>query len=133
MASEPKKIGRYKVKGVLGHGAMGAVYLADDPRLMRQVAIKVVQHPGGDPSQIMARFQREAVISAKLNHPHIITVFDVGEDPVLGPFMAMEYVDGATLADLIREKPPLETGLRLLAQNFDYRSLLTLLQTGGTD
>jgi len=76
----------------------------------------VVQHPGGDPSQIMARFQREAVISAKLNHPHIITVFDVGEDPVLGPFMAMEYVDGATLADLIREKPPLETGLRLLAQ-----------------
>ena len=116
MTSRPKAIGRYRVNGVLGHGAMGTVYLALDPLLMRSVAIKVLRDPEGDKSQMMARFQREAVISAKLNHPHVITVFDVGEDPEHGPFMAMEYVDGVTLTDLIREKVSPETGLRLLAQ-----------------
>jgi serine/threonine protein kinase len=116
MTLRPLAIGRYQVQRVLGQGAMGTVYLATDPRLMRPVAVKVLRDPGQDQSQILARFQREAVVSAKLNHPHVITVFDVGEDPQNGPFMAMEYVDGVTLASLIHEGLASEQCLRLLAQ-----------------
>jgi len=111
-----QSIGRYRIQRELGSGAMGTVYLALDPLLMRQVAVKVVSEIRGDSAEILARFHREALISAKLNHPHIITIFDVGEDPVLGPFMAMEYIDGATLAHLIQEKLTRENGLSLLIQ-----------------
>jgi len=119
---DPLEIGRYKVQRRLGQGAMGLVYLAFDPLLMRLVAIKIMRNARGDNSQVQARFQREAVISAKLNHPHIITVFDVGDDRACGPFMAMEYVDGASLADLIKEPLPIETGLRLLLQTMSALS-----------
>lgn len=113
---DPLEIGRYKVQRRLGQGAMGLVYLAFDPSLMRLVAIKIMRDARGDNTQVQARFQREAVVSARLNHPHIITIFDVGNDPACGPFMAMEYVDGASLAELIKEGLPLETGLRVLLQ-----------------
>jgi len=108
MILEPTTIGRYKVLGELGRGAMGVVYLAEDPLLKRGVAIKVVL--GGMASQTVAlqHFQREAEISARLNHPNVITIFDVGEEPELGPFIAMEFVDGQGLDDLMAEGP-LET------------------------
>ena len=79
--SEPKTIGRYEVKRLLGHGAMGMVYLAEDPLLKRRVAIKVVRAAGEERDHALSRFQREAEISAQLNHPNIVTIFDVGDDP----------------------------------------------------
>ena len=96
MATDPAQIGRYKVLGTLGQGAMGRVYLAEDPSLKRSLAIKVVHGLSGD-KEVLARFRREAEISARLNHPNIITIFDVGEDPGSGPFLAMEFVDGEGL------------------------------------
>ena len=116
MPEEPSTIGRYRVQRQIGRGAMGAVYLAQDPLLKRPVAIKVV-HPGGeDRATTLARFQREAEISARLNHPNIVTVFDVGEDPEMGPFIAMEFIEGSSLSDLIRSGLGLEAGLRLMIQ-----------------
>ena len=86
---------------------MGVVYLAEDPLLKRGVAIKVVHGGTAAQAEALRRFQQEAEVSARLSHPNVITVFDVGEEPDLGPFMAMEFVDGLSLAALL-EKGPLD-------------------------
>lgn len=98
----PKRIGRYDVERLLGAGGMGAVYLAEDPVLKRRLAVKVVQAGAGQ-QEILLRFQREAEISARLNHPNVIIIYDVGEDPAVGPFIAMEFIDGSSLAEMIRD------------------------------
>ena len=104
MSLDPSNIGRFKVLGTLGSGAMGTVYLAEDPLLNRVLAIKVVREGTGD-AEVLLRFKREAEISARLNHPNAITVFDVGEAPDLGPYLVMEYVEGESLSDRIRRGP----------------------------
>ncbi len=105
MSSEPKTIGRYQVIRLLGEGGMGAVYLCQDPLLKRQVAVKTVLPGQADSTDMLERFQRESEISARLNHPNIVTVFDVGADPALGTFMTMEFVDGSAMASLIQGGP----------------------------
>jgi serine/threonine protein kinase len=105
MSLDPTTIGRYRVMGTLGEGAMGMVYLAQDPLLKRGVAIKIVQGAALSRRNALRRFQREAEISARLNHPNIVTVFDVGEEPSIGPFIAMEYVEGESLRDRLRHGP----------------------------
>ena len=116
MSLDPSTIGRYKVLGTLGAGAMGTVYLAEDPLLKRGLAIKVVREGTGN-AEILERFKREAEISARLNHPNAITVFDVGEEPGLGPYLVMEHVDGQSLSELLRRGPlPPEAALDLLLQ-----------------
>jgi len=112
----PKAIGRYEVQRVLGHGAMGVVYLARDPILQRLVAIKAMREQTSDMQNTRERFRREAEISAKLNHPNVITVFDVGDDPEVGAYLAMEFVDGRSLAQLVRDGLPAEAGIQLLIQ-----------------
>lgn len=106
----PSTIGRYEVKRLLGSGAMGSVYLADDPRIKRKVAVKVVKmdamRSDADRHEFMMRFQREAEISGLLNHPGIVAIYDVGESE-LGPFLAMEFVPGLPLDDLIKSGNPL--------------------------
>ena len=117
MPALTKTIGRYVIDGTLGQGAMGVVYLAHDPLLKRRVAIKVVRAEGQERTQALTRFQREAEISAQLNHPNIVTIYDVGEEPGLGPFIAMEYVEGNSLGYFVREGTlDLETRFGLLVQ-----------------
>ncbi len=117
MAQDPKTIGRYQVQSLLGRGGMGSVFLATDPKLKRQLVVKVVHEGGAGFAHAMERFQREAEISARLNHPNIIIVHDVGEDPQAGPFIAMEYVEGATLAGLIQQQSlGHESALKILVQ-----------------
>ena len=93
------RLGRFEISSVLGQGAMGVVYLAHDPDIDRPVAIKTI-HPeaarGESGAEIEARFLKEAKLAGRLQHPSIVTVFDVGRDKDLY-FIAMEYVDGKPL------------------------------------
>ena len=112
MSTGPQSIGRYKVMRLLGEGGMGAVYLCQDPLLKRQVAVKTVLAGRSDSAEMLERFQRESEISAQLNFPNIVTVFDVGNDPESGPFMTMEFVDGSSMAGLV-QGPPVDPALAL--------------------
>ena len=103
-------VGRYETVRLLGRGGMGEVYLARDPLIDRLVAIKLLAH-GLDPAA-RERFTREARAAGRLQHENIVTIFDVGEHGGR-PFIAMEYVEGDTLATLIRQEPPLATAQML--------------------
>jgi len=102
--TERMQIGRYTNLSLLGQGGMGAVYKAHDPSLDRTVALKVVldQNP-----QFLARFQREAKAVARLSHPHIVQVYDFGQDEQGNPFFVMELVKGRALDAVLRESGPL--------------------------
>jgi serine/threonine protein kinase len=106
-------IGRYAIVKPLGRGGMGSVYLAHDPVIDRDVAIKLLDASFDPVSR--ARFAREARAAGRLHHPNIVTIFDVGEHEGQ-PYIAMEYVPGPTLATLIAQgPPPLRETLRLVA------------------
>ncbi|MEZ4454240.1 MAG: serine/threonine-protein kinase [Nannocystaceae bacterium] len=100
---DPLRIGRYTVLRRLGHGGMGVVYAAYDGELDRRIAIKVIaaRHRGGSLGR--ARMQREAQALAKLSHPNVVQIFEVGElDSRV--YLAMEYVQGPTLKRWVRER-----------------------------
>ena len=89
--------GRYELERPLGHGAMAVVDLARDVDLGRPVALKRLAENLARDDELRARFLREARLAARLAHPNVVRVYDVGEDAGR-PFIAMEYVDGETLA-----------------------------------
>ncbi len=97
------RVGRYEVDALLGAGAMGAVFAATDASLNRRVAIKLLHAAGDELSQ--ARLEREAQAMARLNHPHVVTVYELG-DWVGGRFIAMELVEGLTLDAWLVGKSP---------------------------
>jgi serine/threonine protein kinase len=105
----PEKIGRYPVERLLGRGAMGSVYLAHDTDLERPVAIKTVRLPSqpDEAENFLVRFRNEARAVGRLKHRSIIAVYDVGNDPVHGPYLVFEYVEGANLKDVLKSKGPL--------------------------
>ena len=90
-------VGRYIVLGVLGEGGMGVVYSAYDPELDRKVAIKLLQASTGGSGGDQAWLLREAHAMARLSHPNVIAVHDVGSLPGARVFIAMELVEGQTL------------------------------------
>jgi predicted Ser/Thr protein kinase len=106
----PQNIGRYQVLRLLGSGAMGSVVLAEDPRIKRKVAIKLMKldavKTAADRQEFLARFQREAEVSGLLNHPGIVAIYDVGEEEGYGPFLAMEFVPGKPLDGLMKSGLP---------------------------
>ncbi|MGZ9221311.1 MAG: protein kinase domain-containing protein, partial [Anaerolineales bacterium] len=97
-------IGRYEVIQELGQGGMAMVYLARDPYMKRQVAVKVLPRQFTFDPQFRTRFQREAEVIATLEHPHIVPVHDFGEHEDQ-PFIVMRYMSGGTLADLLSQGP----------------------------
>jgi len=97
----PAAIGRYQVLRALGQGGMGSVYLARDPAIKRNVAVKIMR-TGLEDASLRERFVREATAIGSLRHPNIVTVFDVGEHQG-EPFIAMEYIEGSTLAQRLRQ------------------------------
>lgn len=115
----PDKLGRYDILGELGRGAMGTVYRAHDPLIDREVAIKTL-HPNL-PEDVIAdvrqRFLREAKSAGRLNHPNIVTIFDVGEHDGIA-YMAMELLEGRSLQQILAEsgRLPFETTADLVAQ-----------------
>jgi TonB family protein len=124
----PGIIGRYQVQESIGYGAMGAVYKAFDPLIKRTLAIKTIRLdiPRQSPQykNFIERFYHEARISGTLSHPNIVTLFDIGEEGGL-PYLAMEYVEGETIASIIerglRFKPEKVIGLvSQVASAVDY-------------
>ncbi len=103
----PSKVGRYAIVEAIGFGAMGAVYKAFDPLIKRTIAIKTIRLdiPPQSPHYrtFIERFYHEARISGTLSHPNIVTLFDIGETDEKVPFLAIEYVDGETVADVLND------------------------------
>jgi eukaryotic-like serine/threonine-protein kinase len=106
MSAAARVVGRYELVRPLGHGAMATVDLAHDVELDRPVALKRLAENLARDEDLRRRFLREARLAARLAHPNVVRVFDVGEDEGR-PFIAMEYVEGETLADLSARRGPL--------------------------
>src|SRR5947209_8952969 len=113
MPLEGLQLSHYRLMHLIGSGGMGEVYLAEDPRLHRQVAIKVIRdeataYPGTLESQEAARlFQREARAIAMLDHPYILPLFDYGEEKVNGieyTFLVMPFRQEGSLANWLRQR-----------------------------
>ena len=98
--------GRYRVGARIARGGMATVYEATDLRLDRTCALKVMQAGLGDDDDFAARFVREAHSAARLSHPNVVAIFDQGDDGGT-VFLAMEYVRGHTLRDVIRAQAPM--------------------------
>ncbi len=115
----PEKIGRYVVTGELGKGAMGVVYRATDPNIGRTLALKTMRLDihGASSKDMLARFQNEARSAGVLNHRNIVTIYDAGEADGMF-YIAMEFIAGATLAGLLRDRKTLapEEAARIGAQ-----------------
>jgi len=97
-------LGRYRIVRKIGEGGMGEVFLAEDPKLTRQIAVKVLSADFASDSDRMGRFVYEAISASSLNHPNIITIYEI-DDEHQPPFIAMEYVDGETLGRRIKRSP----------------------------
>ncbi len=107
MGEDVKKIGRYEILDKLGQGAMGIVYKAMDPNIGRIVALKTISQsatlPEAQKKEYAARFFREAKAAGSLQHPNIVTIYDMDEDEGT-PYIAMEYVEGKSLSKMIEEQ-----------------------------
>lgn len=130
-----ERVGRYEILEELGHGAMGRVYRARDPKINRIVALKTISIVASTPAEeeeFRERFFREAQAAGALSHPGIVTIFDVGEDEASNtPYTVMEFIEGKTLAELAAspteggtsERLPLKTAVdlaRQVAEALDY-------------
>jgi serine/threonine protein kinase len=108
--THPARLGKYPITGVVGQGAMGVVYKAFDPVINRPVAIKTIQKAliGQDlsGSSTMARFKNEARAVGRMSHPNIVAIYEYGEDEDAA-YIAMEYVEGRTLSQILRGTPQL--------------------------
>src|SRR3989449_6488129 len=108
------KLGRYEIRSKIGEGGMGEVYLAQDTKLERKVALKILPADVGTNRDRMERFIREAKSAAALSHPNIAQIFEIGEDTGTH-YIAMEFIDGQTLREKIHQAgTPLRKLLRFL-------------------
>src|SRR5690348_3971831 len=113
------RLGPYQIIGTLGVGGMGEVYRARDTRLDRTVAIKVLPEHSATRPEVRERFEREARAVSALSHPHICTLYDVGQQDGID-FLVMEYLEGESLAQRLEKGPlPMEQVLRYSAQMAD--------------
>src|SRR5271166_3533183 len=100
-----KTVAHYRITAKLGAGGMGEVFLAEDTRLERKAAIKFLPADMAAVPERRQRFLNEARAASALNHPHVCIVYDVGETDEGLPFIAMEFVEGQSLGDLVEQGP----------------------------
>jgi serine/threonine protein kinase len=110
-----RRLGHYDIQAKLGAGGMGTVYLALDTRLNRLVALKILAPDRWEGTAGRGRLIREAQAASSLNHPNIVTVYEVGHEADVD-FIAMERVDGKTLRDVIERRPPVRETLPIAIQ-----------------
>src|SRR4030095_7326990 len=110
------KLGRYEIRSKLGEGGMGEVYLAEDTELHRKIALKVLPVDVVTNNDRMRRFKQEATAAAALNHPNIAHIYEIGESAGTH-FIAMEFVDGLTLRELIHRR---QTDLAKLLRHLQH-------------
>src|SRR4051812_45682654 len=113
--SSGSPVGRYEILSLLSAGGMGELYHAKDPELGRDLVVKLLPRRGVFHPEAVERFVREARASSALNHPNIVTIYEIGEAP-LGHFIAMELINGRTLRQLRAENPSIPTVARIGAQ-----------------
>src|SRR5215218_4609224 len=99
-----ERIGSFEIESLIGTGGMGEVYLARDTRLNRPVAIKILPPSSASDLQAKRRLLREAKSAAALEHPHICTIHEIGEENGLS-FIVMQYVEGKTLSEILKNRP----------------------------
>src|SRR3954451_12856311 len=107
------KLGHYEIRSLLGVGGMGEVYLAEDTRLGRRVALKVLPADVAANEDRMRRFVQEAKAAAALNHPNIAHIYEIGEADGVS-FIAMEFIDGQTMTNVLHGAVDLPKVLRYL-------------------
>jgi serine/threonine protein kinase/Flp pilus assembly protein TadD len=111
-----QKLGHYQIIEKIGEGGMGAVYLANDTRLERAIALKILPEKLASDRERMQRFVREAKSASALNHPNIITIYEIGESDS-AHFIATEYIEGETLRERFKDSPlDLEASLAIAVQ-----------------
>src|SRR5262245_37352892 len=101
------RIGKYEILRPIGKGAMGMVYLAHDTVLERDIALKVMVSNIADDPELNERFKREAKAVARMTHPNVVNVFDLGYASDGSPFIAMELLKGMDLQKAARTPPPM--------------------------
>ena len=119
-----RKLGKYEVLGELGHGAMGVVYRARDPIINRLVALKTITSAAADDPNLLERFYREAQSAGGLQHPNIVTIYDMGDEQNL-PYIAMQLIEGESLEQIISRRANIAIALKLAyaaqaCRAFDY-------------
>jgi serine/threonine protein kinase len=110
---QPERLGKYEIVDRLGQGNMGVVYKAHDPFLERDVALKVMLPKVAEDPEGKFRFEREARAVARMVHPHVVTVFDLGYHTDGSPYIAMELLDGEDLQHSLRQGAPLSLGRKV--------------------
>jgi serine/threonine protein kinase/predicted Zn-dependent protease len=107
-----RKLGKYEVLGELGHGAMGVVYRARDPIINRMVALKTITTGLAEDANLLQRFYREAQSAGGLQHPNIVTIYDMGDEQKT-PYIAMELIDGESLEQMIARRVNVPLAIKL--------------------
>ena len=113
--------GHYQINTLLGSGGMGEVYLADDTKLGRKVAIKFLNEKYSKDEDLLNRFIQEAKAASALNHPNLITVYEIGEHDG-SHYMAAEYIDGQTLRDRMKDRLTFDDALSIAVQTAEALS-----------
>ncbi len=124
MANELEKnktLGHYRIVKKIGSGGMGEVYLADDTRLDRKVAIKFLHHEFSKDEALLGRFVQEAKAASALNHPNILTVYEIGEHEGMH-YIAAEFIDGRTLRERMKERLTFDETLSIVVQTAEALS-----------
>ena len=107
-----ERLGKYEIISEIGRGAMGAVYKARDPFIERLVALKTITSNVGAQANALERFYQEARSAGTLQHPHIVTIYELGHEGNT-PFIAMEYIEGESLDRIIEQRKPLPLSVKL--------------------
>src|ERR1700736_5736513 len=109
---EKEQIGRYEILQEIGRGAMGVVFKGRDPLIGRAVAVKTITFGVAESTDLLERFYREARAAGGLQHPNIVTIYEMAESPG-SPFIAMEYLEGESLEKLVAREAALPLGTKV--------------------